>query len=327
MKHYLRIWLVLFGLIFALGWSIAPEKTAEDFSRPQNIRSDVAVSFRDRDTELRILHGGKVEKMDMASYLVGVLRAEMPASFEMEALKAQAVAARTYTLCRMENGAAQAHPEADACDDINCCKAYKTAEAAAAEWGNRADFYERKLRRAVEETDGEVILYDDQPVLAVFFSSAAGRTQPAGAVWQQDLPYLKSVSTPETAELVPEYYSTACFTQEEFCSRIRASYPDADFTGTAPLCTVLEEENGYVLRAEAGGLTLRGNDIRTALSLRSPCFTVEERGKQILFHVTGYGHGVGLSQYGANVLAQQGKDAEEILEHYYSGAEVAQRRE
>ena len=123
----------------------------------------------------------------MDEYLLGVLRAEMPASFELEALKAQAVAARTYTLHKMAQGAIARHPDADACDDITCCKAYETAEDAAAGWAAGALYYEEKLARAVAETDGEVIVYDGEPVLAVFFSSAAGHTQGAGEVWQTAL--------------------------------------------------------------------------------------------------------------------------------------------
>lgn len=322
MRYYLRVWSILFGMIFVLAWMIAPETVGSDkgIVREEAPRA----SGRDRSRTLRILHGGAVEQMDMADYLAGVLRAEMPASFETEALKAQAIAARTYTLYRMENGsAAAAHPDADACDDITCCKAYMSAETAAEEWGTMAVYYEQKIESAVEETDGKVVLYDGAPVLAVFFSSAAGCTQNAGAVWQSDLPYLQSVSSPETQELVPNYYSTVSFSVEQFRSLITAAYPDAKFNAGAAIENLRRSDSGYVISAQVGGLTLRGNDIRTALSLRSPCFTVEEDGSTITFHVTGYGHGVGMSQYGANILAGEGKSCEEILEHYYSGAKVA----
>ena len=324
MKQYLRIWLLLFGMIFVLGWAIAPELTdGLGGHKPREPHEGV----RDADTPLRILHGGAVEEMDMAEYLAGVLRAEMPASFEEEALKAQAIAARTYTLYRMENGGAAAHPEADACDDIRCCKADMSEETARGQWGALAGHYEKKIRRAVEETDGEVILYDGAPVLAVFFSSAAGHTQNAGAVWQEDLPYLQSVSSPETEKLVPNYCSVTEFTREEFCQRIRSAYPAVKFGSGALLGDIRRGESGYVVSARVGDLTLRGNDIRMALSLRSPCFTAEETDGAITFHVTGYGHGVGMSQYGANILAQEGKSCEEILEHYYSGAVVTVRTE
>ena len=185
----------------------------------------------------------------MDDYLVGVLRAEMPASFELEALKAQAIAARTYTLYKMEDGPIPNHPDADACDDINCCKAYKTAEDAAADWGSMALYYEEKLARAVGETDGQVVLYGGEPILAVFCSSTNGHTQNAGAVWQSDLPYLQSVSSPENEELVPNYYSVASFSADEFRARVTAARPDAALSGSP------ENWIGNIARSDAGFVT------------------------------------------------------------------------
>ena len=260
----------------------------------------------------------------MGTYLLGVLRAEMPASFEEEALKAQAIAARTYTLYRIRGGGSANHPNADACDDHTCCKAYLSAEQAASNWGSMAVYYEEKLARAVSETDGEVLLYDGVPILAVFFSSADGSTQGAGDVWMSDLPYLQSVSSPENEELVPNYYSTASFTAGEFRSLILQSYPDADLSGDAGTWVrdIMRNDSDYVASVTVGGIKMRGNDLRTALSLRSPSFTVEYKDNTFTFHVTGYGHGVGMSQYGANALAKEGYSAEEIVQHYFSGAAV-----
>lgn len=262
----------------------------------------------------------------MDEYLLGVLRAEMPASFELEALKAQAVAARTYTLHKMAQGAIARHPDADACDDITCCKAYETAEDAAAGWGAGALYYEEKLARAVAETDGEVIVYDGEPVLAVFFSSAAGHTQGAGEVWQTDLPYLQSVDSPEDDSLVPNYYSVVTFTAQEFRDRFLAAYPAAKLNGDAGsfLTDITRNDAGFVSTLRVGGVTVRGNELRTILGLRSPSFTVEVSGDTLTFHVTGYGHGVGMSQYGANAMAKEGYSCEEILEHYFTGAQVVQ---
>ena len=260
----------------------------------------------------------------MGDYLLGVLRAEMPASFEMEALKAQAVAARPYTLYKMQSGEIANHPGADACDDISCCKAFKSAEDAAAQWGSMAVYYEEKLLRAVRETDGQVVLYDDAPILAVFCSSVGGSTQNAGAVWMSDLPYLQSVSSPETEQLVPNYYSTVRFSAGEFRSLILAAYPDAGLSGEVSgwIGDISRNDAGFVTSLRVGGVTLRGNDLRTVLSLRSPSFTVETSGDTITVHVTGYGHGVGMSQYGANILAGEGESCEEILTHYFTGTTV-----
>ena len=298
MKNALRISLLLIALLFLLAWRFAPARQASDEPEPSGEvrRPDAAVP--DHTRTLRVLHGGAVEEMTMDEYLLGVLRAEMPASFELEALKAQAVAARTYTLHKMAQGAIARHPDADACDDITCCKAYETAEDAAA----------------------------GEPVLAVFFSSAAGHTQGAGEVWQTDLPYLQSVDSPEDDSLVPNYYSVVTFTAQEFRDRFLAIYPAAKLDGDVGsfLTDITRNDAGFVSTLRVGGVTVRGNELRTILGLRSPSFTVEVSGDTLTFHVTGYGHGVGMSQYGANAMAKEGYSCEEILEHYFTGAQVVQ---
>lgn len=328
MKHYLRITILLLGLLWLLVWNAADGRTDTiargDAAQPADDAVSSPTSTRDISQTLRVSIGGSVQEMDMGTYLLGVLRAEMPASFEEEALKAQAIAARTYTLYRMENGGSANHPDADACDDINCCKAYKSAEQAAESWGGMAVYYEEKLARAVSETDGEVILYDGSPILAVFFSSAGGSTQGAGDVWLSDLPYLKSVTSPENEEIVPNYYSVAEFSAAEFKKLILASFPAADLSGppTGWLREITRNEAGYVTSLSVGGVSMRGSALRTLLSLRSSAFTVEADEEGLTFHVTGYGHGVGMSQYGANALAQEGYAAEEIVQHYFSDTVV-----
>ncbi len=322
MKHCLRLCISLLLLTTALAWTLAPAAKQMEQAEREEVPS--VQKSCDGARALRVLVGGELCEMDMKSYLTGVLRAEMPASFELEALKAQAVAARTYTLYKMRQGSIAAHPEADACDDITCCKAYMSASDAAKGWGSMALYYEQKLARAVDETDGKVILYDDSPVLAVFFSSSAGQTQGAEEVWLSGLPYLKSVSSPETEELVPNYYSTVRFKSADFCARICYAYPQAKFSGGAQgyITDIERNESGFVSTARVGGLTLRGNELRTVLDLSWPAFRVSIEGDELVFHVTGYGHGVGMSQYGANILAAGGATYEEILTHYYSDTTV-----
>lgn len=331
LKQLLRITILLIGFIWLLAWAAAGRfddvpAPADENASPAPSGEILSPGERDSAKHLRVQIQGQVQEMDMGTYLLGVLRAEMPASFELEALKAQAVAARTYTLHKMAQGAIARHPDADACDDITCCKAYETAEDAAAGWGAGALYYEEKLARAVAETDGEVIVYDGEPVLAVFFSSAAGHTQGAGEVWQTDLPYLQSVDSPEDDSLVPNYYSVVTFTAQEFRDRFLAVYPAAKLNGDAGsfLTDITRNDAGFVSTLRVGGVTVRGNELRTILGLRSPSFTVEVSGDTLTFHVTGYGHGVGMSQYGANAMAKEGHTCEEILEHYFTGAQVVQ---
>lgn len=327
MKLTLRLSLLLTLLLFALAWRAAPDSSAPTADEPPAAATE-ARGEADSARTLRVLHGGALEEMTMRDYLLGVLRAEMPASFELEALKAQAVAARTYTLYRMRAGEIARHPEADACDDITCCKAFETAETAAAAWGERAAEYEEKLARAVAETDGELLVYEGEPVLAVFFSSAAGHTQGAGEVWQSDLPYLQSVESPEDDSLVPNYYSLVSFSADEFRARLTAAYPDIDLSGSAEhfVTDITRNDAGFVSTLTVGGRVLRGNELRTALGLRSPAFTLSVSGDTLTFRVTGYGHGVGMSQYGANAMARGGSSYRDILTHYYTGAQIVRRQ-
>ena len=270
------------------------------------------------------LADGRVETMAMDDYLWGVVAAEMPAAFESEALKAQAVAARTYTLTKLER-TTDAHPEADLCTDVNCCQAYRTKEDAAASWGENAQMYTDKIAAAVADTDGVAVLYEGKPIQAVFFSSADGRTVDAVEVWGNSVPYLTGVDSPEGEE-VPNYHSTVTLTVEEFRTAFLAQYPGADLSGDPSgwFSNTVSNSAGGVSSMDVGGVTVSGQDLRTLFSLRSTSFTVSAGAEGVIFSVTGYGHGVGMSQYGANALAQEGKSYEEILKWYYTGVEVEQ---
>ena len=247
----------------------------------------------------------------------------MPASFEEEALKAQACAARTYTVIK-QNSASQKHPGADICADSTCCQAYVERDAALLRWGLSAQENEEKITRAVEGTDGLGILYQGEPIQALFFSSAAGRTVDAVEVWGNSVDYLKSVDSPEGEE-VPNYRSQAAFSAEEVRTLTLAAYPGADLSGDPSgwFGEIVRNEGGTVTSLKLGGVTLTGGQARTLFSLRSAAFTVTWDGSQFLFDVTGYGHGVGMSQYGANAMAKEGKSFEEILTWYYTGTQVA----
>ena len=271
-----------------------------------------------------MLDGEEVLEMDLGTYLTGVVRAEMPASFEPEALKAQAVAARTYTLYKLQSGGNHGGT-ADVCTDHTCCQAYISEDRARANWGEEADFNEAKVASAVRETDGETVLYGGVPILAVFHSSSAGLTRAAGEVWVNDLPYLQAVESPEAGgKGVPNYYSRVEFTAEALRAKLQAAFPAADLSGDPGswLGEAVRDSAGTVVTLTVGGAAARGTQVRSALGLRSACFTWEVREGKAVFFVTGYGHGVGLSQYGANRMAAEGADYREILTHYYTGVTV-----
>lgn len=283
----------------------------------------VTADARDKGRIVKLLNpDGTVTETTMADYLTGVVAGEMPASFEPEALKAQACAARTYTVGK-QNHPSSRHPQAHVCTDSGCCQAYVPLELAQERWGENARLYADKIRTAVSATDGLGILYEGQPIQAVFFSSAAGRTVDAVEVWGSDVDYLRSVASPEGEE-VPNYRTEVSKTADEVRAAVQGAYPKADLSGDpsgwfGPPST---NEAGAVSSIPVGGLTLTGSQVRTLFSLRSASFTVRWDGSRFVFSVTGYGHGVGMSQYGANAMAREGKSFEEILTWYYTGAQV-----
>jgi len=267
-----------------------------------------------------LLESGETEEMTLEEYLWRVVAAEMPAAFEEEALRAQAVCARTYTLWKMEQ---RIHGEADLCDSSGCCQAYITRGEAAARWEEQADFYAGRIAEAVACTDGQIITFEGRPIQATFFSSSVSSTEDAAEVWGNGLPYLVSVPSPEGEE-VPNYRSVVTLTAEELRALAEKSGMGITLTGKPStwLSGITYNASGRVAELSVGGITLSGGAARSLFGLRSACFTVEESNGVFTFSVTGYGHGVGMSQYGANAMAKQGSGWREIVEHYYTGVAI-----
>lgn len=318
---------LLLAALFLLPLAVITPFRSELFQREAPVDETEGEPFASGDLDgavtLKVLNGDQVEEMDLGTYLVGVVRAEMPASFEQEALRAQAVAARTYTLYKIQSGGNHGDT-ADICTDSTCCQAYISEDRAKSNWGDNADEYEAKIESAVTSTDGEAILYGGVPILAVFHSSSAGLTRAAGEVWLNDLPYLQAVDSPEAGDSIPNYYSRVEFTAEEFREKFLAAHPEADLSGPIGgwLKDTVADAAGSVATLSVGGVTVKGTEVRTILGLRSACFEWETEDGKLVFYVTGYGHGVGMSQYGANQMAKDGADYREILTHYYTGVTV-----
>lgn len=278
----------------------------------------------DESQTIRVLQSdGTVETMTLADYLWGVVAAEMPASFQTEALKAQTVAARTYCFYQRA-GSGDKHPGADVCTDYTCCQAFLTREQAAVGWGENARRYTDKVAQAVADTDGLLCLYNGQPIDAVFFSSSAGRTLDAAQVWGNDVPYLTAVDSPEGEE-VPGWHTQVTLSLAECAAKLREKYPEIVLPDdpAAWFSDLTADENGAVASVKVGDITLTGTQARSVFGLRSTHFTVEVQDGTVIFRVLGYGHGVGMSQYGANALAEEGKTFDEILKWYYTGVTVA----
>ena len=329
-KYSAAVSLALICLLLGLAL-LAAETYLPQEELPETKLSEVSVSEQVRAAQddgftVRVLDAGMVMGMSLQEYLMGVVRAEMPAAFAQEALCAQAVAARTYTLYKMQAGGK--HPDADICTDPACCQAYRSAAQAEESWGDAAIQNEEKIRRAVVSTDGQIMVYNGAPILAVFHAASPGQTRRAVDVWSADLPYLQSVSSPEDGGSIPNYYSCVEVSQQTFCEVFRKAHPEADFTdGAEGWITDVTASEGGVHMAVVGGVAVRGVELRQLYGLRSAAFETEVRDGKIIFYATGYGHGVGMSQYGADEMAKQGADWRTILLHYYTGINIETRKE
>ncbi len=251
-------------------------------------------------------------------YLTGVVAAEMPALFEKEALKAQAVAARTYAMYTHSD----THTE-DVCTDPGHCQAYYTKEDMALAWGNDFNFYLDKISSAVKETENELITYNSEPIMAVFHSMGGGKTENSLDVWGNAVPYLVSVESPGEDEAA-NYFSEKIIPFESFKETFLSHFPNASLTSFQDISHPLLTDGGHVKSMIIGGVSVSGTKMRSMYDLRSTKFTLSEKEGNIVFSVTGYGHGVGMSQYGANAMAKQGKTYKEILSHYYPGTSLTE---
>lgn len=258
-------------------------------------------------------------EMPLGNYLAGVVAAEMPASFHFQALKSQAVVARTYTINKMrEFGGAgcDRHPEADICTDFNHCQAWVSREEAWSRWPlfQRAGYWQ-KIVQAVEETEGEILTYQGKPIDAVFHSTCGGCTEDSEDVWTNSIPYLRGVPCGYCTHS-PRIAETVSLSREEVAERLGIS--PADLKLEVASRTV----NGRIIQIDIGGEVVRGLDFRHCLGLRSSHVTWLQEQGQYIFTTTGYGHGVGLCQYGADGMGQAGMDYKDILLHYYTGVEL-----
>ena len=269
---------------------------------------------------VRVKHGDTVASVPLEEYLVGVVAAEMPADFAPEALRAQAVAARTYALYCARTGR---HNDADVCTDFRCCQAWKSDEAMRETWG---DAYAEKLariRNAVDSTAGQYLQFAGQAAFTAFHSSSAGFTEDCGAIWS-DLPYLVSVSSPESADSVPNYVSQVHVSVLDLRDTLLSIHPEADLSGPSEewIGEITLDDSGRVAEAVIGGAAFTGVKLRELFKLRSTAFTIDYADGVFTFTVIGFGHGVGMSQYGADVMASNGADYQTILAHYYPGTEL-----
>lgn len=320
MKKLVLIYIASIAAVFLITYFISMDKNGKKTTL--DLPKTINVYFSDEQI---------TREMNLEEYLVCVVSAEVPAQFHEEAIKAQAVAARTYIYNKYKkftanpNTAPAEHKDAAVCTDSKHCCAYysreKLAELHGEEWMKQ---YYDKVCKAVQETAGEVILYQGEPIIAVFHASSGGcRTENSEEVWSSSVPYLVSVESP--GEDKREGYNTVVNVScDEFKKKVNETYPEAQLnddrnTWIGDMSFTKGNSVNYI---NIGRIALRGTQLRSLFGLKSACFEISMLNDTITFNVHGSGHGVGMSQHGANIMAQEGKKYKDILKWYYTGVEI-----
>lgn len=278
---------------------------------------------------IKLLHDktGVVEEIPIDTYLYGVVSAEMPVNYETEALKAQAIVARTYTVYKIKNGGGK-HSDvgADICDNSNCCQAWISKEDRLAKWDTEVqEEYWNKIVNVVDSTAGRIIIYDGKPINAFFHSNSGGSTEVPLDVWGgSGYPYLQVVAT-VGEDAYPQYNSELELTKSELIEKIKSVHSEfeIDFSKEDAIKVMEYTNSGRIKTIKFGNVNLSGVEARSIFGLKSANFTVKLTDEdKVKFNVIGYGHGVGMSQTGADALAKQGSNYEDIIKHYYVGVEI-----
>lgn len=294
-----------------------PETETEQPQMTTEAEEEQTMSF-DETFNLPVLMQSGVDSLTLHDYLVGALSGEMPLSFDTEALKAQAVACRTYALRQY---AGRKHDPAAVCTVSSCCECWVSTEGMQEEARRRAE-------QAVSETDGLVLTYDGKLIEATFFSCSGGKTERAADVWGSELAYLQSVDSPGE-EAAPRFSGSVTVSAEQFCKMLLALDEAAEFPSDHSrwVGEITHTAGGGVGTVLLGGRSFTGKQLRKAFGLNSTDFTLAVGEGSVTFQTRGYGHRVGMSQYGAQAMAQKGADFREILCHYYTGTALTDCRE
>jgi stage II sporulation protein D len=313
LKRVLVLLLALIIVLFALPLLILKG------CHPEKKEAKIIENFDSMQISVFNVKENKLQKMDLEEYVLGVLAAEMPSKFDMEALKAQALAARTYTLMKTKSFGGKGcdkHPGADICTDFAHCQAFADPES--------IDFNYDKYKEAILATKGEVIVYDNALIQAVFHSTSGGKTENSEEIWTSKVPYLRSVSS-EYEDDSPKLITDRDIKVSDFIAAMKKIDSKVQLSSKSiqnQVKVLDRSEGGRITRISVGGKVLSGSAVRSALGLNSSNFNISYQGDTMKFTVTGNGHGVGLSQYGADGMAQKGSKYDEIVKHYYQGVEI-----
>lgn len=326
---YLFTFILIFFILPALFTKRKTTPTVEEVANntilesDSNTKSDNLYTYNKYGT-IKLLHikTGEVEEVPLDEYLCNVVSAEMPATFEKEALKAQAIVARTYTIYKINN---KKHENADICDSSECCQAWISKEDRFAKWDeNLRESNWNKIQECVNATQGKVITYNNEPINAFFHSNSGGTTEIPANVWGgTGYPYLQIVET-SGEEGYTQYSSEVILSNDEIFDKLKQKYEDIqiDFQNSDDIKIIEYTESGRVKTIKFGNHEISGVEARTIFGLKSTNFEIIKENNSIKFSVKGYGHGVGMSQTGADTMAKQGSTAEEIIKHFYIDVEI-----
>ena len=256
---------------------------------------------------------GNIDRVFFEEYVKGVLAGEMPTSFDLEALKAQAVAARSYVLKKMEQNKEKDYDVVDTVMN----QVYLDDATLKEKWKDKYEEKNNKIKQAIVETKGEYMTYNNEVIEAFFFSTSTGKTENSGEVFQTQLPYLKSVDSAWDEEVSPVFSQDNNLSLEEFYQKLNIEYnPNLKIEITKTTST------GRIKELKINDHEFKANDIYQKLNLRSTFFDIKQKDNQVEITTKGYGHGVGMSQYGALAMAKKGYKYQDILKYYYQGVEI-----
>lgn len=330
-KKLVKYFIIFIIIIFVIP-ALCTKKTTSTLS---NIKKEEINEIKNENKQkynysqfakIKLLHKeeNKIEELPIDEYLYGVVSAEMPVNYEIEALKAQAISARTYTIFKIMNSSGK-HQDADICDDWACCQAWISKQDRLNKWEEKKEENWKKIVSAVDSTAGKIITYNNEPINAFFHSNSGGITESVSNVWgEKDVPYLKSVET-SGEDGYSQYSSEVKLTKQELVDRLKKEYKDIKIDFNEEECIKIKEytTSKRVKTVKFGNQEIPGTKVRSLLDLKSTNFNIKIDGENVIFSVIGYGHGVGLSQTGADSMAKAGSNCEEILKHFYTGVEIS----
>src|SRR5690554_91480 len=318
--------LVVFILILTILVKLNSGKGPEPFEKQDP--NEIIIKPINQDLEIKMYdhRKGQLVTMALEDYLVGVIAGEMPASYELEALKAQAVAARTRTISQMKSFGGRGCDKAqgaDICSSYAHCQEWVSKETMEKNWASDYEKYLSRVQEAVYSTRGEVMTYQGEPIEVFYYSTSYGKTEDAGEVFSHSLPYYQVVeSTGE--EDAPRFYDSVSFSNKEFAKIFEENYKTKlDPNKLASQVKIRSyTESGRVKTISLAGVTLKSTDFRMMYGLNSTDFTLEFGKDSVTIKTKGFGHGVGMSQVGADRMAKRGSDYKQILKHYYRGVSI-----